>query len=172
MSLKFLPEIFDDGNQMLPEESITPHWIPSRTEVEAPRAELSFEPENTIDTGLLSRERLRLSSETFELSRLRLGFHSSPKPWLPPQLLARLDKMRRTSLNKKEMVGFIEDIAKISVEFYQVKKGKFIAARFDGRIVESADTQIELLLKIQGRDFGMPIFVWEVGSESFLGWRI
>jgi len=172
MSLIFLPEIFDDGNQMLPEESITPHWIHSKTEVEATPAELSFEPESNIDTEPLSRERLRFSPETFELSRLRLGFHSSPRPWLSPQLLARLDKMRRTSLNKKEMVGFIEDIARITVEFYQVKEGKFIAARFDGRIVESADTQIEILLKIQGRDFGMPIFVWEVGSESFSGWRI
>jgi len=169
MPLTLLP---DQDDQMPPEGFIIPHWISPRTEEQRlPQAKLNFEVEDYIGTELLSRERLRFSSETFEISRF--GFHSSPRPWLQPQVVAKLDKMRRrTPLTEKEMVSLIDDLAKISVEFYDIEKGKFIAARFDGRIVESANTQIELLLKIQGRDFGVPVFVWEAGSESFLGWRI
>ena len=74
-------------------------------------------------------------------------------------------------LKSEELVDLIEDIAKISADFYQVESGRVIAAKFDGRIVESADTEIDLLLKVQGKKFDMPIFVWQVGSESFSGWR-
>ena len=103
---------------------------------------------------------------------LDFGFDHPPRPWLPPEVHRKFEKMKRGPLGQEEMVELIENIADISVNFYNVKRGKFIAVRFDGRIVESADTQIELLLKIQGKKFKIPVFVWEVGAESFSGWRV
>jgi hypothetical protein len=103
--------------------------------------------------------------------RLRLGFNSQPKPWFPPSLLQKLDKMRKGVLKSEELVDLIEKIAEICTDFYQVESGRVIAVKFDGRIVESEDTEIDLLLKVQGRKLDMPIFVWQVGSESFSGWR-
>ena len=104
--------------------------------------------------------------------QMKLVFNQPPKPWLPPRLLKKFNKMKKTQLRKQEMVNLIEDIAKISIEFYQIKPRKFIAVKFDGRVVESSDDKIELLLKIQGKKFDTPVFVWEVGSESFSGWRL
>jgi hypothetical protein len=69
------------------------------------------------------------------------------------------------------MIKLITEIAKTSIEFYEVKLGKFLAIDFDGKIVDSADSDIDLLLKIQGKKYGKPIFVWEVGASSFTGWR-
>jgi len=103
--------------------------------------------------------------------RVTFGFDSQPKPWLPARVLQKLEKMRKRPLERKEMVALIEDIAKISIDFYQIKPGKSIAVRFDGRIAESADDETSLLLKIQGIRFDQPVFVWQAGSESFTGWR-
>lgn len=114
-----------------------------------------------------TREDVPFSSE----QRLHLGFNRSPGPWLPPRLIQKLDSLRRMQPKRKEMVELIEEIAKISIDFYQVKSGTFIAMKFDGRIVDSSDTQIGLLLRIQGKKFDTPVIVWEVGSESFSGWR-
>ena len=103
--------------------------------------------------------------------RLRLRFNSQPRPWFSPALLQKLDKIGKGVLKREELVDLIEQIAKICADFYQVESGRVIAVKFDGRIVESADTEIDLLLKVQGKKFDMPIFVWKVGSESFSGWR-
>lgn len=98
-------------------------------------------------------------------------FKSAPRPWFPPEVLRKLRKMQKTPLRKAEMVGLVEDIAKISMEFYQVRPGAFIAMNLNGRIVESADSEIDLLLRIQGKKFDTSVIVWEAGSESFSGWR-
>jgi len=103
--------------------------------------------------------------------KLRLGFNRPPRPWLPPRLRQKLDRVRRIQPKRREMVELIEEIAKISADFYQVKPGEFIAMEFDGRIVDSSDTQIDLLMRIQGKKFDTPVIVWEVGSETFSGWR-
>lgn len=165
--LRPIPDMIEYDVQM-PQEPFAYRWT-LRTTAKLPQTKPEFEVESDLRTDLLSEKRFLIPPETFQLSN---GFHSPPKPWLAPQLRAKLDRMKKTPLKKNEMVDFIEDIANVCVEFYQIEEGKSIAARFDGRIVESADTQIELLLRIQGKDFGMPIFAWEVGSESFSGWRI
>jgi len=118
-------------------------------------------------TNLENRLHFQIDQET-----LCLGFNSQPKPWLSPILRLKLDKINKGKLKPEELVDLIEDLAKICADFYKVETGKVIAVRFDGRIVESADSEIDLLLKIQGRKFGVPIFVWQVGTESFSGWRI
>lgn len=123
--------------------------------------------------GIRPRVQDRIPFSFQELAeKLELGFESPPKPWLPPEIQKKIDKMKRKPLGREEMVEFIENIADISADFYNVSPGKFIAVKFDGRIVESADTQIGLLLKIQGKNFEIPVFVWEVGAESFSGWRL
>ena len=107
-----------------------------------------------------------------EKETLHFGFKNQPKPWFPPPLLQKLDKIKKGTIKREQLANAIEEIARITIDFYQVKSGRCIAARFDGRIVESADTEIDLLLKIQGKKFSEPVFVWQVGSDSFTGWRI
>jgi len=102
---------------------------------------------------------------------LRFVFNSQPRPWFSPALLRKLDKIGKGVLKREEFVDLIEQIAEICADFYQIEPGRVIAVKFDGHIVESADTEIDLLLKIQGKKFDVPIFVWKVGSESFSGWR-
>jgi len=99
------------------------------------------------------------------------GFIISPRPWLPPRVLKKIEKMKRTQLGNKEMVTLIKDIARRSIDFYNLKKGSFVAIKFDGKIAESADKEIDLLMKIQGKNFDIPVFVWKVGSSSFAGWK-
>jgi len=99
------------------------------------------------------------------------GFKNQPKPWLPQALRNKLEKMVKGTITRAQLATAIEEVARITAEFYKVKNGRFIAAKFDGRIVESAETEIDLLLKIQGKAFAGTIFVWQVGSDSFTGWR-
>ena len=100
-----------------------------------------------------------------------LRFKSQPKPWLPPTVLDELDKLKKGMIDRKEMTDLMNKIAEISINFYKLESERFVALRFDGRIVEDADSEIELLLKIQGRNYGMPVFVWRVGYDSFIGWN-
>jgi hypothetical protein len=99
------------------------------------------------------------------------GFKNQPKPWLSQAVRSKIEKMNRTQLRNKELVSLLQEIAEISIDFYSVKPGHCIAIRLDGKIVESAESEFELLLKIQGLKFEMPIFVWKVGTSSFAGWK-
>jgi len=172
LALTIIPEIGENDRQMIfrEEEEI----ISSSTPGSQPRTISTMKPivskEDISETDLLKKDQIRFLFVR-EDTRLHLGFKNPPKPWLPPRMLQKLEKMRKTPLKREEMVNLVEDIAKISVDFYNLKPGTFMAIKFDGCIVESADTQIELLLKIQGKNFGMPVLVWEVGAESFSGWR-
>lgn len=170
MTLAFVPEMSENDQQTLfkREEETKPYS--SLTNGSQPEtmsaAKFEFGKEDILATEP-TREEIPFSFE----QRLHFGFNSPPKPWLPPRLLQKFDRMKRTQLEKEEMVELIEEIAGISIDFYKVKPGTFIAMELDGRIVESADTEIDLLLRIQGKKFDTPVFVWEAGSESFSGWR-
>jgi len=96
--------------------------------------------------------------------------HQPLKPHFPPKLQEKVKKMMRRPLKTSDKVSLIDEICTISAEFYKVRKGKFIAVRLDGTVVESADSEIDLLLKVQGRQFGVPVFVHEVGVEGSPGW--
>jgi hypothetical protein len=100
-----------------------------------------------------------------------LGFRNRPTPWLPPTIIDKIDKLRKGIIDRTEMVNLIKKIAEISIDFYNISAEHYVAIRFDGRIVEDANSEIELLLKIQGRDYGIPVFVWHVDHDSFLGWN-
>lgn len=101
----------------------------------------------------------------------RYTFHSEPKPWLPPKIKRLLNEALKHPLSDKDFGYLMENIAKITIDFYDVKRGKYLAIDFSGKIVESSDSDIELLRKIQGEDYDIPVFVWRSGSDSFTGWR-
>jgi len=171
MAIRIITEIAENDQQISlgKEEEAQPY--PSLPPDSQP--EMISEEKLTFIEGILKIELTweNRSPFSFEQRELHLGFENPPKPWLPARLLQKIDKMKRTPLKRQEMLDLIEGIAKISIDFYQVRKGTCIAMRFDGRIVESANTEIDLLLKIQGKEYDMPVFVWQVGSESFSGWR-
>jgi hypothetical protein len=81
-----------------------------------------------------------------------------------------LETSKRKPLRDKETTKLLSQIADICINFYNIKKGKYIAIGLDGRVMESADSQINLLLKIQGRIFKKQVFVWHVGEDVFSGW--
>lgn len=92
------------------------------------------------------------------------------KPHFPLKTQEKIQKLMRRPLKPSDMVSLIDEICGVSVDFYKIRKGKHIAVKIDGTVVESADSELDLLLKIQGRQFGVPIFVYEVGTESSPGW--
>jgi hypothetical protein len=100
------------------------------------------------------------------------GFRDQPKPWFPQSLKNKIERLGRGSLRNRELVSLLQEIAEISIDFYEVKSGHCIAIRLDGKIVESAETEFELLIKIQGQKFDAPVFVWKAGSNSFAGWNL
>jgi hypothetical protein len=100
------------------------------------------------------------------------GFRNQPKPWFPQSLKNKIERLGKGSLRNRELVSLLQEIAEISVDFYEVKSGHCIAIRLDGKIVESAETEFELLIKIQGMKFDAPVFVWKAGSNSFAGWNL
>lgn len=145
--------------------------------IETPEQPLSLKPKiKDLTIGLDTDSIYKMQwenalSSRFKESKIDYGFQSSPRPWLPPRVLKKIKKMRNTKLRNTEMVNLIQDIAKISIDFYSLKAGSFVAIKFDGRIAESADKETDLLMRIQGKQFDVPVFVWKVGSSSFAGWK-
>ena len=100
------------------------------------------------------------------------GFKSQPKPWLPQTVKSKLERMKHHSLRNEELVSLLQEIADISIDFYSVEPGRCIAINLEGKVVESAETEFELLMKIQGRKLGGSVFVWKAGTKSFAGWTV
>lgn len=124
-----------------------------------------------IDTYTIPEEVDTIPPYHLKKESSEFTFFDTSKPYIPPNLQRLLDKATKIPLKSEEMTRLIDGIAKISIEFYELKSGKFVAIGFNGRVIESADTQIKLLMKIQGREFKQDIFVWHVGSDSFSGWE-
>jgi len=134
-------------------------------------------------SALPSQESLNTQSEphaTLEKPELRTGFfqeghyelHGPVKPYLPPKIIKTLERWAKRPISDKAAIKVMKDIAEITIDFYKVQEGKYIALGFDGRIVESADSSFDLLMKIQGRKFPINTFVWRVGSDVFAGWDV
>jgi len=93
-------------------------------------------------------------------------------PRLPPQALKLLNRLRdQQPLTDGELVNLMDILAQQATEHYRLEHGKFVAITFDGKIVELADTKLDLLRRIQSGRFSDQIFVWRVGYESFSGRR-
>lgn len=170
MALTLIHEIPQDYQKLPLEESKIALQEFDEIDSRIPGSSKVINFEDFLDSGITWGMTPFSIEKSFE--NLRIGFNTSPKPWLPPKLKQKLEKLRRMTIGKDEMVNLMEEIAKISIDFYKVRLKTFVAVRlFDGKIAESAGTEIDLLLRIQGKDFGTPIFVWQVGSKSFTGWR-
>jgi len=100
-----------------------------------------------------------------------LIFDASKGPWLSKSILDLLEKMKRYTINEQEAVRLMRDLAERASEHYDLKPCQFAAITLSGKIADLADTKIELLKKVQGKRYREQIFLWEVGSESFTGWK-
>lgn len=117
---------------------------------------------------------------TLEKPESRTGFYlkdhyelnGSARPYLPPTVTKILEKWATRPLTSKQAIKVMKDIAEIAVDFYDIQKGKYIAIGFDGRVVESADSSFDLLMKIQGRKLPIKKFVWHAGFDVFAGWDV
>ena len=96
----------------------------------------------------------------------------SARPYLPPYVTKILERWARRPLTSKQAVKVMKDIAKIAIDFYDIQEGKYVAIGFDGRVVDSASSSFDLLMKIQGRQLTIKTFVWHVGYDAFSGWDI
>ena len=142
-----------------------------------PQIDFSIDPHESYDAPLsgVFRENLGYTHQglseiisIYEVGSFRV--QAPIKPHFPPKTQEKIKKLMRRPLKPSEMVSLIDEICIISADFYKIKSRKHIAVKIDGTVVESADSEIDLLLKIQGRQFGVPVFVYEVGADSSPGW--
>jgi tetratricopeptide (TPR) repeat protein len=97
---------------------------------------------------------------------------SKQKPYFTAALKEKIENAQHNRLSNQERTSLLREIAELSANFYSIERGKCIAIKLaDGEIVETADHEFELLMKIQGKKFSSAIFVWKVGSNSFAGWK-
>lgn len=138
---------------------------------------------NYSEAILPQQELLNVPSETpvnLEKPKLRIGFFQenhyeldgNTRPYLPPSITKMLEKGATRPLTSKQSVKVMKGIAEITVNFYDIQEGKFIAIGIDGRVVDSANSSFDLLVKLQGRQIPIQTFVWHVGSDAFSGWDI
>ena len=136
---------------------------------------------NYSQTALPQQELLNVPSENpaiFKKPKLRTGFFQenhyeldgNTRPYLPPSITKMLEKGATRPLTSKQAVKLMKEIAEITIDFYNIHEGKFLAIGFDGRIVDSANSSFDLLMKMQGRKIPIQTFVWHVGSDAFSGW--
>lgn len=84
----------------------------------------------------------------------------------------KIKKAQRHQLTSQEHAELLREVAEVATSLYPVKFGQCIAIKlFTGEIVESAEKELDLLRKLQGKSFGSPIFVWKSGFSSFAGWK-
>jgi len=113
-------------------------------------------------------EPFKSTSDTY--NEVQFRFSGPAKPHIPRSVIQLLERSKKRPLKAKETTKVLAKIADISINFYKIKEGKYIAIGLDGRVVESADSPIDLLSKIQGRVFKTQVFVWHVGKDVFSGW--
>jgi len=124
-------------------------------------------PSSAMTTESISFFDLVTSIERF---RFRMYVDALKRPWLPKSIHDLLQKMRSQALSESEAVALMTGLASRATEHYRLSPGKFVAISFGGRVVETADAELELLERIQGKHYTEQVFVWKVGSESFTGW--
>ena len=58
-------------------------------------------------------------------------FKVPPHPWLSPDILKQIDRMKKMKLNQKEIINLLGRIAKISMDYYDLKCGNVVAIKID-----------------------------------------
>jgi hypothetical protein len=135
------------------------------------------------ESSELSQENRPLTSEAFK-TRVTLpslytsevfpakiiGIGEFNRPWLPPEAIRLLSKLRmQKQLSPSELTNLMDIIARRTIDHFKLTQGKFVAITLSGKIVELANTKLELLKKIQGVSYPEEVFVWKVGCDSFSG---
>jgi len=91
-------------------------------------------------------------------------------PWLPPEAKTLVDKLRvNVRLSSFELLKLMDIVANRATEHFGLPSGKFAAITITGKIVELADTKLELLKRVQAAKYSEQTFVWKTGSDSFSG---
>jgi len=97
-----------------------------------------------------------------------LGF-SIDSPWLPPNALKLINKIRKGAISESDLNHLMEIVADRSTAHFSLPKGQFVALAFNGKVVEVSNTRIGLLKKLQTQKNPGSFFVWRVGFKSFSG---
>ncbi len=145
----------------------------STTNVDPERRELEenhqLQPESSIDTANEYSLRNEIVYMTDHAEKIQCTGFPINNPWLPPRTLKLLKKLRKGLFLEKDLLKLMAQVAERASLHFQLDEGKCVAMTFTGRIVESANTRIDLLKKIHGRKYGEQIFVWRIGSSVFSG---
>lgn len=107
----------------------------------------------------------------YDINNIReIGFSGSRKPWLNNKIKILIHKSMKQIISPTEIKYLITELAKVTIDFYYIKKDKYIAFDLEGRIVESSDAEMDSISKVQARNIKKQIFLWHVGHDSFTGW--
>jgi hypothetical protein len=145
--------------------------VPS-TEIDEERIDLSeirLASETKIETTSFSDFREQKKETENYLEKLELTGFPVDRPWLPQSALTILNKLRKGPIPDKELVKLMELVAYEARSHFQLESGRFVALTFFGKVVEVSETRIDLLKKVQKRNFPEQVFVWRVGFSSFSG---
>ena len=86
-----------------------------------------------------------------------------------PKALSIIDRIKKGRISESDATTLMQLVADQVIDHFNLQSGKYFASTFYGRIVEVANTPLELLKKLQGQTFEEEIFVWKVGADSFSG---
>jgi hypothetical protein len=132
----------------------------------------------SIDQGLRANNNLEVGLTEVENEDLKIGGSQCKltlpefpidRPWLPPKALSIIDRIKNGPISEGDATSLMQLVAEQVIDHFHLQSGKYFASTLYGRIVETANTNIELLKKLQGQTFEGEIFVWRVGSDSFSG---
>jgi hypothetical protein len=144
----------------------------SSTEMDEERIdlpEIRSGSETTIETINLFDFREQKMETGSCLDKLELPDFPIDRPWLPQSALTILSKLKKGPISEKELVKLMELVAHEATSHFRLESGKFVGLTFFGKVVEVSDTRVDLLRKIQKRNFPEQVFVWRVGFNSFSG---
>ena len=131
-----------------------------------PHAQFEILPTIT-GTGFVTLEK---TPQGFPPLQLNLRLAVENRPWLPPEAHHLIQQLRKRPLSEKEAVALMRLLAERNIEYYGFEDGQFLAISFEGRVMETSDSVIVLMRKLQGTSYSGNVFIWEVGSESLAGW--
>ena len=132
----------------------------------------------SIDEGLLRNSSFQTGTAEVENVDLKIGDSKCKltlpvfpidRPWLPQKALAIIDRIKKGPISEGDVTTLMQLVADQVINHFHLQSGKYFASTLYGRIVEAANTHLELLKKLQGQTFEEEIFVWRVGADSFSG---
>jgi hypothetical protein len=145
---------------------------PCKTTLEDSRDFSSIIQSTPLQTGLVLDKTDKGNFQTilgYPECKVTFPKFSIDRPWLPLKAKAIIEKLKKGPISESDATTLMQMVADQVTSHFNLKFGKFVASTLTGRIVETANTRIELLQKIQGQTFNEEIFVWTVGADAFSG---